>query len=490
MPSRRIRLILALLSLACFTLLYLLPRRFAALEVYGISQLSPHLTHFAPPLLLALLILALTALLGRFYCSLLCPAGLVQELFHRLGGLLGLRRLGWKPPAPKTILLLALALFAGAGFMLLNNFLDPLGMFGRLLTAHHPAPTPVLTGPPPPPDAATLLVYALTLLGAVLLVLVPLFKGRWFCDRACPVGALLETAARLGGRRGLRLDAEKCVSCGTCEKICPVRTIDARRKTLDPERCLLCLDCVAACPVQAIGYSVKKRAISPERRGFLHSSLAAAAAGLFALARPVREKIALAGENSAAVAPPGSGGGLRHAARCVTCQYCVLACPVGIIQIKNPDLRPVLDYDRGYCQYECTDCTNSCPAGAIEPLKVEDKKLLRLATTRLVLDRCVVLTKNNSCGACAEVCPTHAVRMREVGQGRPTEPEFAPEFCLGCGACYHVCPAEPRAFVIAGLRRHERTAGVRTNGTEGTRSIGRPGSEEKKPEGGLQEFPF
>ncbi len=491
MPSRRTRLILAALSLAFFSIIYLLPNQFFHFRAHTLSsQLSSHLSHFGPRLLIALLFLGITAFLGRVYCSLLCPAGLAQELFHRLGVFLGFSRLSYKPPAPKAILLLGLALLTGAGFMLFANFLDPLGLFGRLLTALNPAPPPVLTGPVPPPDAATLAVYALLLLGALLLVVVPLFIGRWFCDRACPIGALLGTAAALGGKRGLRLDAGKCVSCGSCEKICPVRTADAKNKTLDPARCILCLDCAAACPVQAIRYSLKKPENSPERRNFLQTSLAATAAGLFALARPVGDISGLAAEKAPPVVPPGSGGTLGHAARCLTCQACVLACPVGIIQISRPDLRPVLDYDRGYCQYECADCTRSCPADVLQPLEVEEKKRTRLAETKLVLDRCVVLTKRNSCGACAEVCPTHAVRMREVGEGLPTEPEFAPEYCIGCGACYHVCPAEPRAFVIEGLRRHERSTGVRSNGHDAGRQAGEPRTEGEKGEGGLQDFPF
>ncbi len=488
MRPRTTRLIFATLTLAFLAALFLFPQHLTEIRAHALlSQLSSHIGHLGPKIILTLLFLLLTAFLGRFFCSILCPAGLVQELFHRLGGLLHLRRLSFKPRAPRNLLLAGLALVTALGFIALVNFLDPLGLFGRLLAAFHPAPPPVLTGPPPPLAWEDYLLYALAILGAVLLIAVPLRKGRWFCDRACPIGALLGVAAELGGNRGMRIEGDKCGSCSRCEKFCPVRTIDSKGKSIDASRCVLCLDCMKACPVAAIAYHRGKQEKPDKRRNFLQTSLAAAAAGCFVLARPLGGALGWGGERPTAVTPPGSGGDISHETHCMSCQSCVLACPVGIIQIQGPDLRPVMDYDRGYCQYECADCTKSCPAGALKPLALERKKLTRLAETKLFRDRCVVITEKNACGACAEVCPTHAVRMQEAGEGRPTEPDFAAEFCIGCGACYHVCPAEPRAFTVTGLPRHELAQGVRPGGHTEVEEM-RNGT--KEAEGGLQDFPF
>ncbi len=56
-------------------------------------QLTTSLTGLLPKFVLALVLLALTAALGRWYCRLLCPAGTVQEIFSRIGGAL-------TPPRP------------------------------------------------------------------------------------------------------------------------------------------------------------------------------------------------------------------------------------------------------------------------------------------------------------------------------------------------------------------------------------------------------
>jgi ferredoxin len=42
-----------------------------------------------------------------------------------------------------------------------------------------------------------------------------------------------------------------------------------------------------------------------------------------------------------------------------------------------------------------------------------------------------------------------------------TRPVFDERYCIGCGACYAACPAEPRAFVIEGVREQTLTIGSR-----------------------------
>lgn len=50
------------------------------------------------------------------------------------------------------------------------------------------------------------------------------------------------------------LDAESCLHCGLCARICPVRIIDPETFLVNaPERCLFCFGCVRACPVSVRG---------------------------------------------------------------------------------------------------------------------------------------------------------------------------------------------------------------------------------------------
>lgn len=476
MTLRKWRLAAAFLALCLFAVLFLAPGLFTNVARRGVlsSQLTPNLSYFGPELAIALLILLATLFLGRVYCSLLCPAGLLQELFHRLGGWLGLRRLRFARRGHPLLLLAGVGAAALLGFAFLISFLDPLGLFGRLAVVTRMAK--------PGLDAPGVAVIAMIGAGAILLVIVPLFRGRWFCDRLCPTGALMGLVSSASGR-GVVMDADICVSCGKCEKICPVRAADAVGKRIDRSRCVLCLDCMDACRVGALAFGAKR---PEERRDFLRAAATAAAGGVFALARPLAQTLGTAAAGDPGVMPPGAMSYDRHRARCVSCQSCVVACPVGIVQIKKPDLRPVLDYDRGFCQYSCVECARACPADALaHGMGVEEKQRTRIARTELVVDRCVVVTQGTSCGACAEVCPTHAVRMRDQGANLPTLPDFAAENCIGCGACYHACPVEPRAFIIEGLARHEQSAGVRPGG-----HAQEPPPSDSQGGGALQEFPF
>ena len=453
-----IALLLLLFFAAAFADLGSEPLRKALLAI----QLTPTAARMGWGLAIVALFLTVTMLFGRWYCSLLCPAGLVQEVFHRLGRMLGISRLGYRKTGSKYrgwILLLTVSLVTILVDTFYANFVDPVGLFGRFALFVKT----LLQG-----DAGgNILFLFVALLGAVVLVLIPLFKGRWFCDRLCPVGALLGMVAT-NSRQAIRLDAAKCVACGRCAKICQTGCINIEKKSLDDARCILCLDCLGACQVDAIAYTTAPNGSGrSERRNFMQGVIAASVGGLFVFSRKIGQWLDPSPEMALArVMPPGATDQFRHQARCVACQSCVVACPVGIVQpVRNLAMRPYLDYDRGFCQYNCKACTDSCPAGAFDPLSLEEKQKTRIGRTTLHLDRCVVVTNNTACGACAEVCPTHAVIMVEQeGEGKPTIPDFKAEYCIGCGACYHVCPSAPRAFVVEGLAKQELAAGIRIEG--------------------------
>ncbi len=108
-------------------------------------------------------------------------------------------------------------------------------------------------------------------------------------------------------------------------------------------------------------------------------------------------------------------------------------------------MQPRMDYIKGFCNYDCIICGEVCPSGAILPQKVEEKKLIQLGKATFVKDNCIVYSQGTDCGACAEHCPTKAVRM--VMDTDPDVMKKAPkideEICIGCGACEYACPTKP-----------------------------------------------
>jgi ferredoxin len=101
---------------------------------------------------------------------------------------------------------------------------------------------------------------------------------------------------------------------------------------------------------------------------------------------------------------------------------------------------------------------------------MEEKQRTRIALSSLIFENCVVKTKGEACGACAEVCPSHAVRMTPWPESpipRLTRPVFDEAYCIGCGACLVACPAGPSAFIMSAVAIQSLTPGMRPGGDEG-----------------------
>lgn len=191
------------------------------------------------------------------------------------------------------------------------------------------------------------------------------------------------------------------------------------------------------------------------------------------------------GGPKAPVTPPGSIT-LRHfRSNCTGCHRCVANCPTGVLQPSLLDygvtglLKPVLDFSKGYCEYPCTICGGACPTGAISKLSEEQKSITKIGRVYLVKEDCIVFTRGTPCGACAEICPTQAIRMVAYRPGL-TQPLTDEASCVGCGGCELVCPARPKkAVYVAGIDPH-RAASIPN----------RPPSPTKDASPPPEEFPF
>lgn len=374
---------------------------------------------------------AATFLFGRFYCSVICPFGILQEV---LGAVLP--KCGKSAPPNLPLLRYTVAgtvygaLAAGwCGGLLL---LDPYSNFGRILV-------PFSAG------------GAISL--AVIVALV-IWKRRIFCTAVCPAGTLLGVAAARGIFR--LTVSDRCLRCGKCLRGCPAGCIDLATKTIDNERCLRCLKCMAECPVGCIGFSAVRKKSVPEdasRRAFL-LRCAALAAGALAGGSFLPGLM----KRSAAklrILPPGAGDAERFAARCTACQLCVANCPEKIIVPAPGGAGPVsLDPENGKCRFDCNRCSQLCPTGALIPLSLARKQHTRIGVARIDLARCVVVRNGEPCGECARACPVDAIGLQKEGIPKPIDGTR----CIGCGACRAACPAFPdKAIEVMPVEKQEQT---------------------------------
>jgi ferredoxin-type protein NapH len=200
------------------------------------------------PLIVGTLIpVAITLLLGRVFCSWLCPVGFLLELNQRLRSFLRARGIGVKVKLRDyRYHLLASALLLTFFFATpIVSAFDPPHVFGRelfyLFTYHR-----------------------LSLGGVALLAGIFLFEAlaseRAWCRSLCPAGGFLSL---LGAKRLLRIQKrkERCIFCGECNLACPyeLRPVelgidkDFNDKTCD--NCGLCRD---ACPSGALYYGIRR----------------------------------------------------------------------------------------------------------------------------------------------------------------------------------------------------------------------------------------
>jgi ferredoxin len=121
-------------------------------------------------------------------------------------------------------------------------------------------------------------------------------------------------------------------------------------------------------------------------------------------------------------------------------------------------MMPVIYFEHGFCNYDCTLCGEVCPSHAIEPLTREQKQITQTGRVVFERERCIVTTEGTSCGACSEHCPTQAVSMVPY-KAELTIPEIDPEICVGCGGCEFICPVRPkRAIYVEGNSEHRTRA--------------------------------
>ncbi len=426
----------------------------------------------------------LTLVFGRIYCSVICPLGIMQDIF----GWLGKRAKKNRYTYSKALSLLRAAVFTGFLILLvlgsgtLVQLLAPYSIFGRiatnLLQPVWQAGNNVLAAIAEHYDSyafyhsevwlrsgISLGIAAVTL--AVLGVLA-WRNGRTWCNTICPVGTVLSIFAKFSWLK-IRFDEDRCKNCSLCTKNCKASCIDFKNHTVDYTRCVTCGDCIESCRHGALSYGRKQtQGEGLSRRSFLLSSALLAGTAMAQKKDKMMDgglaEIAdkVAPERQTPLTPPGSLSAKNMAQHCTGCQLCISECPNQVLR-PSSDLmhlmQPVMSYERGYCRPECTRCSEVCPAGAIKPIAREVKASTQIGHAVWIKKNCIPLTDGVSCGNCARHCPTGAIEMvlsdpdDEASAAIPVVNEAV---CIGCGACENLCPARPfSAIYVEGHEVHK-----------------------------------
>ena len=492
---RRIRILFSSVFFICFFLIFidfrsLIPTDYVNILLY--LQFVPSVLKYITIETFAaggfLIILVLTLFTGRTYCSFLCPLGIGQDLFSRIGGRFKkkFRRYGYKKPY--TIFryfLLAITLIVTlvwGSYMI--TLLDPYSIFGRFMT-YFARPVIILinnflagilgkfdvyTLSNIPVKGFSLVAYSIPAAFFILVGVLSFTKGRLYCNMICPVGTLLGLLSKISVFR-IRFNETACTRCGRCSIGCKSSCIDFLNHDVDVSRCVNCFNCINTCQDKALSYGiVKLKKKVHETDESKRKIIAGSVLLMFGLSRVAnsQEKTAPTPKKDSTVketrtypvCPPGGKSIESFNKDCTACSLCISACPNGVLKPAFTQygiagmMQPVMDYHKNFCTYNCIICTEICPTYALQPLTLEAKKLTQIGKAVFIKDNCIVKTEKTACGACSESCPTKAVHMIPY-EGNLVIPEVDQDICIGCGHCEYACPTTPyKAIYVDGNAIH------------------------------------
>jgi ferredoxin len=437
-------------------------------------------------LFLSLILVGLTLILGRFFCGWICPLGTTLD---------GCRRLLYRPRPDRgyalrlsrvkyylLFFLLASALFA----VNLVGLFDPLSLLYRSLgIVFYPElsygleesfakiyqlgkPFTEVSEPvyqylkdtvlPFRPQIFLLPFFTLAIF--LTLVVLERLDRRFWCRALCPLGAVYGLAARVSWLR--RRPFKLCRDCGDCQEVCKmgsihVQTVPAHQMA----ECQLCMSCQEACQQGRVSFKFGGKVARPALDLGRRQMVAAVAAGVVAVPL-IRLSSVGRRPDEFLLRPPGVESEAAFLSRCIRCGECFKVCPNGALQptlweagldgLYTSRLVPRL----GYCEYNCTLCSQVCPSGAIPSMSLEVKQNSHLGTAFINRARCIPFTEGRDCLVCEEHCPVspkaityYEDEVRDINgkKVRVKLPLMVPDQCIGCGTCENKCPVGGEAAI-------------------------------------------
>lgn len=270
---RKIRLTLAILFFTLITLLFL---DFTGTMHAWFGWMAK--IQFLPAVLVLnvgviVLLIALTLVLGRVYCSVICPLGVFQDVISWISGRRKKKkyRFSWSPAKSwlrySVLALFILALIAGIGSVvallapyssygrIASNLFAPVYRWGNNLLAYVAERADSYAFYETDVWMKSLPTFIIAVLTFIIIGVLAWRNGRTYCNTICPVGTILGFLSRFSLLR-ITIDTDKCNACGLCSRKCKAACINGKEHTVDYSRCVACMDCIDTCRHGAISLSL------------------------------------------------------------------------------------------------------------------------------------------------------------------------------------------------------------------------------------------
>lgn len=433
-----------------------------------------------PGVQFSILLLVLTAVLGRFFCGWICPLGSTIDMagartkhltlygkfpawtrfikygilsVTALGALFGIQ-LAWVfDPTVIIARFISLNLIPTITLLIDKCFIlaiQQLHLYGPVHDFYRMLKSSIL-GIKPYYFSSSLIIFVF-----FLLILIPvIFMKRFWCRAVCPLGALYALTAQFSL---LERVIGSCTHCKQCTGSCRMGAIlddSSYRK----EECIVCMDCIYDCPPHRavfkfrLPYKNKKsNSLSVSRRNFMFLLFSAAVSLSFKNRRRFSGR-----RYGSIIRPPGSIKEVAFINRCVRCGNCMKVCITnglqptftesGLSGIWTPRLVPEI----GYCEFNCTLCGEVCPTDAITALTQEKKHKTKIGIAVINEKICLPFAEGKECIVCEEHCPTYkkAIQLKSYRLKNKTllKPSVVKKLCIGCAICQTKCPTRPERAI-------------------------------------------
>lgn len=194
------------------------------------------------------LVLILTIVFGRVFCSYLCPLGALQEWIRKLGKKIGINRDFEFPKNidnylryAKYVILFVIIYFSFTVGDLIFRGYDPFVALMHL------------------GEEFSEMAFGYSIL--IFLLIISLFSKNIWCRYFCPFGATLGIFRKLSPFK-IKRDKKSCISCGTCDRTCPSGLNIEKSDEIKSADCISCMNCVSDCPNSSLKASVFGKNIS------------------------------------------------------------------------------------------------------------------------------------------------------------------------------------------------------------------------------------
>ncbi len=473
---RKVRLTLATVFFVCITLMFL---DFTGVTQSYFSWMAK--LQFLPAVLainvgVVILLVALTLIFGRIYCSVICPMGVLQDIIAWFGKRFRNKSDRKRPytysPAKSALRYSVLGVFivamiAGVGSFvamlapyssfgrIASNILQPIYRLGNNVLASIAEHYESYTFYDVDVWIKTLPTFIIAIATVIIIGVLAARNGRTYCNTICPVGTVLGFLSRFSLFK-ITFDADKCKSCSMCSRNCKASCIDFKSHTVDYSRCVACGNCIEQCKFGALSYKFGAPSLAtafPKAQPVADKAQKPAAAKAEAQPAPVKSaqapvdkglRMFLATLATGAAASVAHGqiiekatdikvdGGLAPIVPKQKPQRATRIVPPGAQSLRN-----MAQHCTG-----CQLCVSACPNNVLRP----STNLMTLMQPEMSYEKGYCRPE---CTKCSEVCPAGAIKLIDAAEKSSIQIGHAvwtKDLCIPyadgqeCGNCARHCP--------------------------------------------------